>query len=153
FPTKTVTFYDGNTVLGTAQLTQHASGLFPNSYTSFTTSALVVGSHTITAVYGGDGNYEGSTSTALMVQITPEEPPPLHVSASLIPKKVGKKKALFIHLTFGDDRAAEDIRSPFQPPAFKGIRVVVEDTNGDGVNDFVLLTARRGKKKVNRIVS
>ncbi len=30
-----------------------------------TTSALAVGSHTITAVYSGDGNYNGSTSAAL----------------------------------------------------------------------------------------
>ena len=32
---------------------------------AFTTSSLAVGSHSITAVYGGDANFTASTSTAL----------------------------------------------------------------------------------------
>jgi Ca2+-binding RTX toxin-like protein len=36
-----------------------------------TTSGLAVGSHTITAVYGGDSNFQGSTSAALTETISP----------------------------------------------------------------------------------
>src|SRR5262249_26059024 len=54
-PTGTVDFTDGSTVLGTRSL--DASGV-----AVFTTSALAVGSHAITAVYGGDPNFLASTS-------------------------------------------------------------------------------------------
>jgi hypothetical protein len=46
----TVTFKDGATVLGTGTL--NASG-----QATFSTSALSVSSHSITAEYGGDGNF------------------------------------------------------------------------------------------------
>ena len=53
-PTGTVQFRDGATLLGTATLSGGAA--------TFTTSALTVGSHPITAVYGGDTTNQGSTS-------------------------------------------------------------------------------------------
>ncbi|MGD0179230.1 MAG: FG-GAP-like repeat-containing protein [Terriglobales bacterium] len=46
-PTGTVTFYDGTTNLGTANLNGKAKG-------TLTTSALAVGTHSITATYNGD---------------------------------------------------------------------------------------------------
>ena len=55
--TGTVQFKDGATVLGSASL---ASG-----QAAFGTSALSMGSHSITAVYSGNSNYNGSTSSAL----------------------------------------------------------------------------------------
>jgi hypothetical protein len=57
-PTGTVTFMDGATTLGTGTLNASRQA-------SFTTSSLSVGSHSITAVYGGDSNFTGSTSLAL----------------------------------------------------------------------------------------
>ena len=56
-PTGSVTFMDGSTALGSATL---GSGK-----ASFKTTSLAVGSQAITAVYGGDGNFTTSTSTAL----------------------------------------------------------------------------------------
>ena len=55
--TGTVTFIDGTTTLGT--------GTISDSTATFSTSALTAGSHSITAVYSGDGNYQGSTSSVL----------------------------------------------------------------------------------------
>jgi 5-hydroxyisourate hydrolase-like protein (transthyretin family) len=57
-PTGTVTFKDGDRVLGTATL--DASGK-----ASYSTKSLSVGTHSITAVYNGDDNYSGSTSSVL----------------------------------------------------------------------------------------
>jgi hypothetical protein len=57
-PTGTVTFKDGAATLGTGAL--NGSG-----HAILFTAALAVGSHSITAVYGGDGNFTGSTSAAL----------------------------------------------------------------------------------------
>lgn len=62
-PTGTVTFMDGTTTLGTQNLS--------NSAASYTTSALIAGPHSITAVYGGDFFYSGSTSPTLTQTITP----------------------------------------------------------------------------------
>jgi hypothetical protein len=61
-PSGTVTFKDGTTVLATATL--DASGR-----ATFSTSALGVGNHSITAVYGGNTSYKASTSAALTQRV------------------------------------------------------------------------------------
>ena len=62
-PTGTVTFFDGNTTLGTGTL--DASG-----QATFSTSALTIGGHSVTAVYGGDGDFTGSPSSVLAEAVT-----------------------------------------------------------------------------------
>ena len=57
-PTGSVTFKDGSTTLGTGTLNSTGQA-------TFATTTLAVGSHTITAVYGGDPKFSGSTSAAL----------------------------------------------------------------------------------------
>ena len=56
-PTGSVTFSDGTSTLGTAALNSGTAVL--------STSAMAAGSHSITASYGGDSSYAGSTSSAL----------------------------------------------------------------------------------------
>jgi len=56
-PTGTVTFLDGGSAIGT--------GTLSGGVATFTTTALAVSSHTITAGYGGDGNFNVSTSTKI----------------------------------------------------------------------------------------
>jgi hypothetical protein len=51
---ETVTFMKGKTVLGT--------GVLSSGSASFTTSTLPAGTSSITAIYGGDSNFAGSTS-------------------------------------------------------------------------------------------
>ena len=62
-PTGTVSFYDGTTLLATETLDSYGGA-------SFTTSALAVGNHSITAVYSGDSIWTSSTSDALTQQVT-----------------------------------------------------------------------------------
>jgi len=57
-PTGTVTFLDSSTPLGSPAL--NTSGV-----ATFSTSSLSAGTHSITAKYGGDTNYGGSTSVVL----------------------------------------------------------------------------------------
>jgi Big-like domain-containing protein/ASPM-SPD-2-Hydin domain-containing protein/beta-propeller repeat-containing protein len=59
-PTGTVTFLDGATQIGTGALTAGVATL--------QTSTLAVGSHTITAQYGGDTNFNGSTPSPALTQ-------------------------------------------------------------------------------------
>jgi len=56
-PTGTVTFKKGSSTMG--------SGTVSGGKATFATSTLAVGTYSITAVYAGDSNYGGSTSTAL----------------------------------------------------------------------------------------
>jgi len=60
-PTGTVTFTDGTTTLGT--------GTVSSGVATFTTSALPSGSQSITASYGGDTNFTGSTSSAVVIAV------------------------------------------------------------------------------------
>jgi hypothetical protein len=56
--TGTITFVDGTTTLGSSPVTKAVA--------TFSTSTLAVGTHSITAVYSGDGNFGGSTSAVLV---------------------------------------------------------------------------------------
>ncbi|GAC1475360.1 MAG: hypothetical protein NVSMB9_27710 [Isosphaeraceae bacterium] len=58
-PTGVVTFEEGTTVLGTGTLDGTGRA-------SFSTSALARGSHTITALYGGDARFLPSTSASIV---------------------------------------------------------------------------------------
>ena len=78
-PTGTVNFMDGSTVLSTATL--DGSG-----QATYTTSLLVAGSHTITAVYAGDTGFDGSTSDGLTQTVTPA---PLTITADNKTKTYG----------------------------------------------------------------
>lgn len=59
--TAPVTFFDGSTILGTGAV--NAAGV-----ATLTTSSLTIGSHSITATYAGDANYNSATS-AVLVQV------------------------------------------------------------------------------------
>ncbi len=81
-PTGTVTFKDGSTVLGTGTLNGSDNA-------TFTTSALALGSHNITAVYGGDSNFSGS-SGALTQVISQENSSSTSLTSSLNPAQSGQ---------------------------------------------------------------
>jgi len=59
--TGTVTFKDGETVLGSSTLS--------NGTATYATSTLAAGTHDITAVYGGDANFAGNTSSAVPLTV------------------------------------------------------------------------------------
>jgi hypothetical protein len=72
-PTGTVIFMDGSTPLGPATLgVSPANGATTssNSATLILPNGLSVGTHTISAVYGGDTNFLGSTSSTLTKTVT-----------------------------------------------------------------------------------
>jgi autotransporter-associated beta strand protein len=77
-PTGTVTFLDGTTTLGTATLNGSAQATFADS-------TLPLGSNAITAVYTGDANFTGSTSSSLAETVNsagPAAPTNLYAYAS-----------------------------------------------------------------------
>jgi hypothetical protein len=62
-PTGTITFMDGTNTMGTGGLNGLGQG-------NFITNTLPVGLHLVTAIYGGDVNFNGSTSGVLSQQIS-----------------------------------------------------------------------------------
>ena len=60
--TGTVVFYDGTMAVG--------AGTIANGVATLTTSALVVGSHPVTAAYSGDANYNSATSAVYSQKVT-----------------------------------------------------------------------------------
>ena len=74
-PTGTVTFQDGNVVLGTAAVGRDGTA-------TFTTSFAATGGHTITAVYSGDAIFVGS-SQALTEQVNAPTTPQVTTTALL----------------------------------------------------------------------
>ena len=72
-PTGNVTFNDGTTAIGTVAVTP--AGATANAGASATATLNAAfssgGAHSITAVYAGDANYMTSTSTAVVVNVTP----------------------------------------------------------------------------------
>ena len=66
-PTGTVTFKDGTTTLNTSTLSAGVA--------TYATTSLPVGSDSITAVYGGDTNFNSSTTSAVIVTVTPAPAP------------------------------------------------------------------------------
>ncbi len=76
-PTGMVTFRDGTTNLFTSALT--TSGV-----ATFTTTTLGAGTHAITAVYGGDANFSGSTSATLTQTVNPATTANLQITRALL---------------------------------------------------------------------
>jgi len=81
-PGGTVTFTDGTSTL--AQFT------LVNGVASYTTSALTLGTHTISASYGGSATESSSTSSVLSQQVALAQSQTV-LSSSLNPSKVGQK--------------------------------------------------------------
>jgi large repetitive protein len=77
--TGSVSFEDGGVIIATAPVTNGAA--------TYTTSTLTFGPHTLTAVYSGDTNHAGSTSSALTEQIV--QAPTAAVSSSANPSVSG----------------------------------------------------------------
>ncbi|MFI5120322.1 MAG: beta strand repeat-containing protein [Thermoanaerobaculia bacterium] len=93
-PTGTVNFFDGATLLGPGTLNGSAQA-------SFATSALIQGSHSITAVYGGDTSFTGSTSSILtqVVNATGGTPSSTALVSSLNPSVFGQAVTLTATVT------------------------------------------------------
>jgi uncharacterized repeat protein (TIGR03803 family) len=78
---ETVTFMAGRAALATGTLSGGTAG--------FTTAALRVGKTSVTAVYGGDSNFAGSTSNTVK-QVVDKYPTTTALSSSLNPSQSGQ---------------------------------------------------------------
>ncbi|MBD3754005.1 MAG: Ig-like domain repeat protein, partial [Micrococcales bacterium] len=91
-PSGTVTFKDGSTTLGSASLS--------GSTATYITSGLASGDHSITAVYGGDGNNERATSSSVSVTVA-KAAPTVTLSASDAAATIGEPITFTANLSGG----------------------------------------------------
>ena len=111
--TGTVTFLDGTTTLG--------AGIIGTGIATLSTSSLTAGTHSITAQYGGDTNYNSAISTAVSQVVS--QPTPASITASA-----------------GDGQTTV-IGTSFPGP----LVATVKDSSGDGVPGVnVTFTANPG---------
>jgi subtilase family serine protease len=82
-PTGTATFYAGNSVLGTATVSQSTlTWPFVNSAATLNVTNLPVGTDSITAKYSGDANYQAASSNPVPVTVTQQPTGILTATAS-----------------------------------------------------------------------
>jgi sugar lactone lactonase YvrE len=74
-----VTFFDGTNSPG--------SGTITGTTANYTSSALAVGTHSVTAIYVGDGNYSGSVSG--LTQVVTQATPTVTLATSGTPTTIG----------------------------------------------------------------
>jgi hypothetical protein len=91
-PTGTIQFQDNAVNLGSA-VAVNGSGI-----ATYTTSSLIVGTHPITAVYSGDTNYLGATSSTVNQVVTKAV---LNVNATSATKVYGAALPVFAYTTTG----------------------------------------------------
>jgi hypothetical protein len=89
-PTGTVTFREGSTTLGTGSLN--------SGQAVFQTSGLSVGSHSVTATYNADSNFNASTSGAV-IQTVGKSSTSTTLSSSANPASMGQSITLTAHVT------------------------------------------------------
>jgi hypothetical protein len=122
--TGTVTFKDGGTTVGSAGLVAGSA--------SVSIASLAIGSHEITATYGGDGNFDASTSVGLFQKVN-KGGTTTSVSALPNPSQPGKL------LTFTATVAAKApaAGTPAGPVTFKeGVTVLGSGTLASGKATF-----------------
>jgi hypothetical protein len=118
-PGMTVSFYDNNNLLGTANVV--------NGKATFSISTLKLGTHPITAAYNGDPNFlPSSTSASLTVK-------PLNFFA------VGGPPGRV--LVYKPDNTLVADFAPYGPAYTDPINVALGDINGDGYYDLVTAAA------------
>jgi Bacterial Ig-like domain (group 3) len=93
-PTGTVTFLDGNAILGTKSLDSTGSA-------NFSTSTLASGSHNITASYAGDATTKASFSSAITESVSPSQTasPSFTISASPLTVKAGQSASVMVKIS------------------------------------------------------
>src|SRR5579884_2643980 len=148
-PLGAVTFMDGSTVLGTANLNPlekggpNGNGTYPSSYiqtATFTTSSLPVGTSAITAVYSGDQNFAGGTSAVYDETVVPIAT--YVVTSTADDGSAGTLRDAINHVNAGNDTeidfhiAGTGVQTINLTSALPAIRATGDFINGQSENQF-----------------
>jgi hypothetical protein len=142
---------------GTATVTLDSTATLDTLTAEVTLSGVQVSGTSDNIVIGGGGSGGSGGGGGGGMSFAP--PPPARpagrpITAQFVTVKVGKKKMsrLMVEVFFADTGALKKVfLSPFQRPAYRNIQVSVRDSNGNGVPDQVVVTARRGHRTVSAV--
>ena len=138
-PTGTVTFKNGTTTLGT--------GTLSGGVAHYSTTKLAVGTHSITAVYGGSTAFAGSTSSALS-QVVDQASTTTTLVSSLNPSAFGES------VTFTATVTPEFTGTPAGTITFKnGTATLGTKTLTAGVATFSSTTLTVGTHSITAVYS
>jgi hypothetical protein len=143
-PTGAVTFRDGAATLGTAAL--NSSGI-----ASLTINSLTQGSHVVTAIYGGNGDFEGSTSTPIAELISAASTS-VTLSSSVNPAIFGTTITLSATVT---DASTSSIGTPTGSVTFMdGANALGKGSlNSSGIATLTVSSLGQGSHSVTAIYS
>ncbi|MDB4938657.1 MAG: hypothetical protein JWP87_5629, partial [Labilithrix sp.] len=137
-PTGTATFKDGATVLGSSAIS--AAGV-----ATLSTSALSVGTHSITVDYSGDASFAGSTSPAVS-QVVNQDGASVAVTSSVNPSTFGSATIFTATVKSVDTGATPGGLVTFKDGATALATVAV---NGSGVATLSVSTLTGGAHTIN----
>ena len=142
-PTGTITFMDGATIIA-------PNVPLSGKKATFTTNALMPGSHAITAVYSGDANFNGSTSSALNILVRKAVTSTTIVS-SINPSQSGNP----VTFTATVRTAALVLGAPTGTVTFKDGRTIlgVIALDGSGQATYTTAALYRGTHVINAVYS
>jgi len=73
--------------------------------------------------------------------------------ASVVTVRLHHQRRLRVVVRYADTGAVKvEFTSPFQKSAYRAIRILVLDSDGDGVPTQVVLLGRKGKKTFRRVL-
>jgi hypothetical protein len=128
-PTGTITFMDGATVIASDMpLVGHQA--------TFTTNALMPGKHAITAVYSGDANFAGSTSSIVNQEVVRDASTSTAVVSSLNPSQQGNS----VTFTTTVSTAALGLGTPTGMVTFRDGKVILHVIALDGAGQATFTT-------------
>jgi hypothetical protein len=139
-PTGSVAFFADGSMLGTVTLDGAGQAML-------SISTLSLGSHVLTAQYGGDTNFLASSATSLTQQINKRT----ILARSFFP---GAHAAAVVQV-FASNGVTQLFQVPLTSVPFRnGVRfTTLGDVNNDGVNDLILVPQRAGKPPLVQVYS
>jgi Bacterial Ig-like domain (group 3) len=138
-PTGTVTFYDGSSALDTETL--------DSGEASFTTSALALGSHPITAVYNGDGNFQSSASVVLTEAVN-QATTSTSLQSSATPSNYGQAVTFTVNVT-----ASYQYTPTGTVSFYDGSALLDTETLSDGEASFTTSALAAGNHAITAVYS
>jgi hypothetical protein len=144
-PTGTVTLKDGTTTLDTMNL--------ENGVAAFTTSALTLGPHSITATYSGDGTHAASTSSIISQTVTARETT-TSLSASPASSQFGQTITFSSNVVYPIKQLAAGGVVPTGTVAYKdGTTVLGQSPVSNGSASFSTATLNAGRHSITATYS
>ena len=158
-PSGTITFCDGTVTAGVCTGTTLGTGTLTSQTATLTCASgnpcgpLNAGSHSVTAIYGGDGNYTGGTSSAI-TQTVNKTATTSAITSSVNPSSFGQSVTLTVTVTSAVNGVTSNGNVTFcdgavTSGACTGTTLVTKALNASGVATLAIASLQTGSHTLN----